>query len=242
MNNLKQLVILLFIILHKSTFSQCESFVLSGRVVDTTSNQSFYNLMIINKKNNIGIFGKPDGSFTLKIKNTDTLYFSTEGYHLFKFTPGITETCQSVEIFYLKSKSKKLNEVVITPLKSIQTIKEERENLTKIQSKNLTGVNIIQSPITALYERFSKRAKSIEKVNNLKYEDQKKQILKELLSIYVVYEILDLNISEFDDFINFLNIDDRTLKKLNDIELVTFIKDKYKHFMQYKTNLKNSND
>jgi hypothetical protein len=227
--------IILLLISFKLFSQNRDELVFNGRVIDTFSNQNFYNLMIINKRTNLGVFGNPDGSFSLKINKLDTLILSTEGYYLIKFTPGKTDLTKFSDTFYLKPKSKKLNEVIISPIKSIQSIKEERERLAKKEHKTMTGVNVLQSPITALYERFSKRAKTIEKINELKYEDEKNKILKELLSIYVLYEIIDLNQKEFDDFIIFLNINDHTLKKLDDIELVTYIKDKYSHYKSYKS-------
>jgi hypothetical protein len=54
--------------------------------------------------------------------------------------------------------------------------------------------------------------------------------LKELLSLYVSYEIIELNDKDFDSFISFLNLNDEILKNTSDIELTTFIKDKFEHY------------
>ena len=67
-------------------------------------------------------------------------------------------------------------------------------------------------------------------VAKLKYEDERKAILQDLLRLYVVYDIIDLNESEFDLFIAFLNIDEDFLKTATELELVHFIKDKFEHF------------
>lgn len=227
--------IFIFLLLVQRSFAQCENIYIKGRVVDTTLSQSFYNMMLINKTSNKGIFGKPDGFFEVSINPRDTLIISVSGYErIFFYTTNLTE-CNYNLTYVLKPKTKQLKTIVIEPLKSIQQIREERQNLTlKENKKMVVGISTIQSPITALYERFSQKAKTEKKVNELKYNDNKNRILKDLLSIYVHYEILELNENEFEQFINFLNIDDSTLKKHNDIELSMMIKDKFEHFKLYK--------
>jgi hypothetical protein len=187
--------------------------------------------MLINKTTNKGIFGKPDGFFEATINQQDTLIVSIAGYERIYFHTTDTKTCNYNLEYILQSKSKQLKTIVIEPLKSIQQIKEERQNLTLKESKKMVeGVSVIQSPITALYERFSHRAQTEKKINKLRYSDNKNKILKDLLSIYVQYEIIDLNQYEFDAFMIFLNIDDNLLKNMNDIELSMLIKDKFEHF------------
>jgi hypothetical protein len=211
--------------------SQCDFINLKGRVLDSLSSQQFYNVMLISKSTNKGFFGNPDGSFSIFVKEKDTIIISVAGYEKIILVPYKTKQCINDIQIKLKSNVKYLKPIIIQPLKSIQEIKEERERLTlKETKKNISGVNVIQSPITALYDRFSKRAKTENKIYQLKYQDEKNKILKELLSIYVNYEIFELNEHEFDSFITFLNINDDILKNTSDIELATFIKDKFLHF------------
>ena len=55
-------------------------------------------------------------------------------------------------------------------------------------------------------------------------------MLRELLQIYVVYEIIELSDEDFDDFIAFLNISEDFLKTSSDLELIIYMKDKLEHF------------
>lgn len=57
-------------------------------------------------------------------------------------------------------------------------------------------------------------------------------VVKELLRLYVAYEIIDLEEEEFDSFISFLNVNDDFLKTASEMELITYIKDKFDHFKQ----------
>ena len=228
---MKRFVLVFLICYHNFSFTQCEYINIKGRVIDTTFNQSFYNLMLINKTTSKGIFGKPDGFFEVTINPKDTLIISISGYERILFFNKESKECNYNIEYILKPKSKQLKTIVIQPLKSIQQIKEERQNLTMKESKKMVeGIAVIQSPITALYERFSKKAKTEKKINELKYQDNKNKIVKDLLSIYVLYEIIELNELEFDNFIIFLNLNDSILINMNDIELSMLIKDKFEHF------------
>jgi hypothetical protein len=187
--------------------------------------------MLINKTTSKGIFGKPDGFFEVTINPKDTLIISIAGYERIFFYNKESKECNYNLEYILKPKSKQLKTIVIQPLKSIQQIKEERQNLTMKENKKMVeGISVIQSPITALYERFSKKAKTEKKINELKYQDNKNKIVKDLLSIYVLYEIIELNELEFNNFITFLNLNDSILINMNDIELSMLIKDKFEHF------------
>ena len=228
---MKRFVLVFLICYYNFSFTQCEYINIKGRVIDTTFNQSFYNLMLINKTTNKGIFGKPDGFFEVTINPKDTLIISIAGYERIFFFNKESKECNYNIEYILKPKSKQLKTIVIQPLKSIQQIKEERQNLTMKESKKMVeGIAVIQSPITALYERFSKKAKTEKKINELKYQDNKNKIVKDLLSIYVLYEIIELNELEFNNFITFLNLNDSILINMNDIELSMLIKDKFEHF------------
>ena len=58
--------------------------------------------------------------------------------------------------------------------------------------------------------------------------------MKELLRLYVSFDIINLSEDEFDDFISFMNLDTDFLKTATEMELILFIKDKYDHFQRFK--------
>ena len=122
-------------------------------------------------------------------------------------------------------------EVVIRPLKSLEEIKEEREGLALRETKFVTGIEVLQSPITALYQTFSKKEQNKAWIAEQVYKDDQRRVVKELLRNYVSYDIIELNEDEFDDFISFLNINETFLKTATEMELITFIKDKFEHYV-----------
>jgi hypothetical protein len=118
----------------------------------------------------------------------------------------------------------------VRPLKSLEEIKEEREALAMRETRMVTGIEVMQSPITALYQAFSKKEQNKRWIAEQTYKDDQRKIVKELLRLYVAYDIINLSEDEFDQFISFLNINENFLKTATEMELITFIQDKYVHF------------
>jgi predicted ATPase len=98
----------------------------------------------------------------------------------------------------------------------------------------VSGISAFESPITALYQAFSKKEKNKRWIAEQEYKDDQIRIVKELLALYAVYDIIDLDTDEFDAFIAFLNINENFLKTASEMELVLFVKDKYEHFLMLR--------
>ncbi len=208
----------------------CERVRLWGSVSDTTANKGLYNLMIVNKTTGRGVFGKPDGSFSIYVNPYDSIYFTVTGYKtmISQVLPDSSCSFEFRGILDLKEITK--NETVVYPIKSLSQIRAERERLAQVETRTVQGVEVIQSPITALYEQFSRREKMKKKLAELQFNDQIDQVVKELLRNYVSYDIIELSEDEYIDFIRFLDLNDFFLKSASDYELILFIQEKYKHF------------
>ena len=88
-----------------------------------------------------------------------------------------------------------------------------------------------QSPITALYQAFSKKEQNKRWVAEQEYKDDQRRIVKELLRTYVAYKVIELTEEEFDEFISFMNLNEAFLKTASEMDLITFIQDKFEHYM-----------
>ena len=212
------------------TFAQCDKVFVSGKVIDTLRPQSFYNLMVINRTTGRGIFGQPDGYFSVYVRPNDKIALSTKEYPIYEFIAKPDSNCQCQVIAYIEKLPQDVQEVVVKPLKTLEQIKEERKNLVLRETRQVTGIEALQSPITALYQAFSKKEQNKRWIAEQKYKDDQRQVVKELLRLYVAYEIIEMEESDFDDFIIFLNADPDFLKTAAEMELVLFIKDKFEHF------------
>lgn len=231
MKNRKYILVVSTILWGIFSFGQkCPEVLILGQVEDTLQPQGFYNLMVINKTNERGVFGNPNGSFSVYASVGDEIAFSIKGYPTKSVIVKPDENCQMIVDVYISKKPQEFDEVIIYPIRSLQDIKEERERLSMRETRTVTGVNVLQSPITALYERFSKKAQSKQMVAQMEFKDNQEKVLKELLRAYVSYDIVYLNEEHFEGFIYFLNMDEHFLRTASDYELIVYIKDKLEHF------------
>lgn len=227
---MKRLFTFLAIIFVVNLYGQCDKVYVSGSVQDTLNPQSFYNLMIINRTTGRGVFGQPDGTFSVYVSVNDKIALSTKGYPIYEFYAKPDSNCQYKVQAYIEKLPQEIKEVVIKPLKTLEQIKEERKALSLRETRTVTGIEMLQSPITALYQAFSKKEKNKAWIAEQTFKDDQKKVVKELLRLYVAYEIINLNEEHFDEFITFLNVDESFLKTASEMELILFIKDKYEHF------------
>lgn len=212
--------------------AQCEQVNISGKVLDTMRQQNFFNLMVINKTTGRGVFGQPNGHFSVYARPGDRIALSTKGYPVYEFIAKPDENCQCKVEAYVERLPQEVQEIIVRPLKTLEQIKEEREALALRETRTVTGVNVLQSPITALYQAFSKKEQNKRWIAEQQYKDDQRKIVQELLRLYVAFDIIELSESEFDEFITFLNLDEQFIKTASEMELILFIKDKYEHYKQ----------
>jgi tyrosyl-tRNA synthetase len=232
LKNFRSIFLLLIVLLSFQTAlnAQCEQVFISGKVLDTLREQNFFNLMVVNKSTGRGVFGQPNGHFSVYARPGDRIALSTKGYPVYEFIAKPDENCQCRVEAYIERLPQEVQEIVVRPLKTLEEIKEEREALALRETRTVTGVNVLQSPITALYQAFSKKEQNKRWIAEQQYKDDQRKIVKELLRLYVAFDIIELSEADFDEFITFLNLDEQFIKTASEMELILFIKDKYEHF------------
>ena len=204
---------------------------ITGKVVDTSKFVSFYNVMIVNKTAGKGIFGSYDGTFKITVKKTDLVGLSVTGYKTQYLSFKNKEYKQNYNVtIYLALNSFVSEKVIVTSYKTLEELQKERALIAKREVPTVTISSAFESPITALYIAFSKREKTKRLIAEMEYEDQKRNVVKEILRLYVHNDIIDLEDEEFDSFITFLNLNETFLKTAKDYDLITYIKYKYEHY------------
>lgn len=192
-------------------------------------------MMIVNRTTGKGVFGQPNGHFSVYVNDGDSVTISIKGYDLINVKIEADSSCRVVKNFPVVGKPYEFEEVVVRPIKSLEQIREEREALVMVETRTVKGVEAFVSPITALYQALSRTERSKRKVEEMKFVDSKRDILKELLRAYVAYDVVNLTEEEFDEFIYFLNMDPAFLRTASEWELIEFIKGKYEHFVYMKS-------
>ena len=112
--------------------------------------------MVVNRSNGRGVFGQPNGSFSVYVNNGDTIALSVKDYPLYTVIVEADSNCQCKRTIYIEGRPQEVTEVVVRPLKTLDQIKEERAALAMRETRMVTGIEALQSPITALYQAFSK--------------------------------------------------------------------------------------
>lgn len=200
-----------------------------GKVITSTDQHTYYDLMIVNKRTRSGTFGNADGSFTVQVLKTDTLMIGSIGHRtgMLCLADSVDRAIYDIKIRLIPLQVQ-LAEVEILPERTLKEIQADIDKLGyKASDYKLTTVNALQSPITALYQEFSRRERSKRLVAELENEDRKRAILQELLHKYVEYDIIKLNPDAFDDFIEFCSVPDEVIKGLTQYEFLVYIKRKY---------------
>lgn len=213
----------------------CESAIyVSGKVL-SEGGRPLFDAMVVNRTRQVGSFCESDGSFTLKLCKTDTLQIGATGFasQRITFADSIPRRTYAVEI---RMKQLRINipEVAILAPRDLDAIQRDINSLGFDERDFRTsGVNAFESPITFLYEAFSKRERSKREVMEMRNNDRRRELLKELFAKYVEYEIVALEDEEFDAFVDFMDPGDDVLKSFTQYDFIVYVKESFAAYKRY---------
>ncbi|MBS1568020.1 MAG: hypothetical protein JST45_01125 [Bacteroidetes bacterium] len=209
--------------------AQAQEVVVSGKVSGGDGEKVFYDLMIVNRRTRTGNFANTDGSFTTRAFRNDTLLIGAGGYVTRTVPLGEFADADLAHLqITLRPWSIDLQPVAVLPERTLKQIQADIAKLGYNEKDyRETGINALESPITFLYESFSRRERSKRLVAQLENDDKKRELLKELLHQYVDYGIINLSDDSFDDFIDFCNVPEEVLKGLSQYDFLVYVKKKY---------------
>jgi len=210
---------------------------ITGRVFDK---ENLYlplqQLMIINKRSNNGVFADAEGKFSITAFQSDTLMFSALGFSTKKIClkDSVIKKQYYIEV-ELQKLQYTLKEISVFGTRTLSDIDKDIAKLDSTRRRrNYSEINGLESPITYLYERFSKFGRSKQQVAEWENEDLKKDVLKDLFRLYIKHDIIDLSEEEFDAFIIYCNLSEEFIKTASQFELVMAIKGKFQAFEEGK--------
>lgn len=205
-----------------------------GQVLDASDGQPLNTLMAVDKKSGSGTFGMDEGRFILTIPAGDTLLVGAIGYETISFAiPDSLPSNVMEKIFYLEKLVVDLPEVEIISERDLQEIQREIQELGYDERDyRLSGVDAFSSPVTFLYQMFSRRERSKRRVMELQNEERMRELLRELFKKYVDYDIIQLEDEEFDDFIAYCNISEYFLKNSSQYDFLVFVKKRFKAYKE----------
>ncbi len=201
----------------------------TGTVYDPNNRGTIPNLMVVNKRTQQGYFGNNSGYFEVDIHKEDTLIIAATGFTTIKisFRDSVYRDLYLVNI-PMKRLEIQLKQVEIFTKRDLEEIQKDIETLGyNDEDYMLSGADAFSSPITALYQAFSRREKNKRMVAEMRNNDRRRELLKELFRKYVDADIIQLSNSDFDDFVDFCGVSDSFLKNSTQYEFIMYIKKKF---------------
>ncbi len=204
--------------------------IVQGKVLDRENPNTTYSIMVVNKRTGIGEFGDPSGTFSIKALVSDTIIIGAIGYNTVR-APARIFIEKEEPIVYLKKLEQNLKEVEVFAPRDLEEIHDDIQDLGfEDKDYRLSGIDALQSPITYLYQMFSKRERSKRKMVELENEVKRRDLLKELFEKYVAADIINLSDEAFDDFIDFCNFTDGMMKNTSQYDFIMLVKKKYEMY------------
>lgn len=213
----------------------CDSAVFISGKVEAANGRAMFDAMVVNRTRSVGQFCEPDGSYLIKACKDDTIQFAATGYISVRISlsDSIWKPQYTADIV-MKPLRISIPEVEVIAPRELQAIHDDIQTLGfDDRDYRVSSVDALSSPITFLYEAFSKRERSKRLAIELRNNDRRRELLKELFSKYVEYDIIALEDDEFDDFIDFMDPGDDRLKGFSQYEFILYVKDRYRAYLKY---------
>ena len=217
-------------------FSQTEKIRVTGIVYDPDNKGAIPNLMVVNKRTQQGFFGYNSGQFEIDALKTDTLIIAATGFATMQisFRDSVPAPVYNVRL-ELKRIQVTHAPIEIFTNRELDEIQRDIEKLGYDKSDYvLEGIDAIESPITALYQAFSRRERNKREVAEMRNEDNRRSLLKELFRKYVDSDIIQLDNAEFDEFIDFCGVSDEFMKSSTQYDFIMYIKKRFEVFRMMK--------
>ncbi|MFN8167097.1 MAG: hypothetical protein U0X76_13300 [Bacteroidia bacterium] len=134
------------------------------------------DLMIINLRTSQGSFGKADGTFSVFVQKNDTLLIASTGYEntYYSVADSAYRTMYTADI-PLKKLSRVLKEVTIFSPRDLESIYSDIKKLGYNKKDfEISGVDALNSPITFLYQEFS-RVERVKRHNAERINEEKRK-------------------------------------------------------------------
>lgn len=212
----------------------CQGAVVVYGTVTDDSGRWIPSSMVVNRRSSAGEFVGSDGEFLLRACPGDTIVFGAVGYHTLEKVVQFQGDSMPKDLRWdiaLRVLKVEVGAAEVLAPRTLQEIVRDIQALGyKEEDFRVSGINALQSPITFLYETFSREAQSRRKVAELENDDQRRELLQELFVKYVDFDIVALEPWEFDAFARFCDPGDALLKTWSQYEFILYVKQRYQVF------------
>lgn len=207
--------------LSSSVVEQQDSLKVKVTVLDSYTKRPMSGVSVINPKTSLTLSTDARGEVQPDMSHHDTLFLFYPGYKTIRFSLGDSLTKKEYALrFSLDPLVTGLSQnVIIKAPKTLEQIEEDRKKMG-ITPRELERPSLsFSSPISAIYELLSGRAKEREKLKEQMKDDEFRKIFKELLRYYNENGLTDLPEKDFEEFISYCNLPPDFLKYGTDYEI-----------------------
>jgi hypothetical protein len=207
-----------------------------GTIRDEADGRPLSYAFVILQRTQHGVFADSRGEYSIMAQPGDSLLFSLTGYLFSKVV--LSDTIKSRVItkdVRLKVKLVKLKEFQVKAPKTFEQILVDLDKAEKSKvNHDMPLGNALESPITYLYMQFSREGKAIRKISELRAEDAKQELLRDLFTRYMLAHIINLDEGDMDDFITFSGLKQTYNLFDTEYELVAYVKNRFADYKRYR--------
>lgn len=219
------LLVLVFVSACNNAFSQNDTVTLKLTITDSYGKRPLSGASLINQRASTTVGSNSKGYVETTILKSDPIFLFSPGFTTIKLSldDSVLKREYNLHIAMEPLTTGFSGQVIIKGTKSLEKIEEERRKLGTTPKELQKPEMEITSPISALYDLLSNRAKEREKLKSQILEDDRKKIFRELLNYYNENHLIDLPEDHYDDFIRYCNLPLNYLKYKSDYEITNTI-------------------
>ncbi len=249
--------------LNAQFFKVADYVLIAGYVFEEETSESIPYVNIFVKQTRRGTISDTSGFFILKARLNDTIIFSTITHE--RKTAVVTEDLRESPdplIVFLNPRTYQLRSVDIIALRRYEQLKYEVVNMklpddgfvyaiknfpirpVDIDYHSRAGVSdfgFVFSPITALYDAFSKEGRERRKLEELLEQDRRRELIENRINTRKIASITKLSEAEAQNFLNWCNFSVEFILKINDYELIRLIMHRFEQYTRTYHYLQHSN-
>jgi hypothetical protein len=161
------------------------------------------------------------------------LYLFFPGYKTIRFSVADSTSESSsyfVNLTFNPLSTSLSQPVIVRPKKDLDDIEKERKNLGSMPRELMKPEIEFMSPISAIYDLVSARAKERNKLRKQYLDDERRRIYRELFDYFREKQLFDLPEEYYDQFIDYMNLPVEFLRESSDYTITKTLLDNYKKF------------
>lgn len=217
-----------------NAFAQERTIRISGWGIDSMNKRPVINMQLINKRTQERSISDNAGYFQVVALQQDSIFLVANGYSAktISFRDSVYKERYLVTI-YLHKIQVELPAVEVQPQREFEQIHRDALKLGYDKKDyTLHGYQVLQSPITAIYEQFSHREKDKRGYAELMNKVHQRELQREILQKYIDNDVIPLKPEEISPFLDYCDIPEYMLKTAMEYDIVLYMKSKYYAFIR----------